>query len=86
MDGFIGGNVVYTSSFRADDAFIPAVDQRAYALVGAHVGAAFAGGKYTVTFDVRNLTDKAYFVSTNAGSTQYYAAPRNFFATVALRY
>lgn len=86
VNGFAGGNVVYTSSFRTDDTFGAAVDQSAYALVGAHVGADFAGGKYVVTFEVRNLTDKAYFVSTNAGSTQYYAAPRNFFATVAVRY
>ena len=85
-EAFIGGNLTHTSTFRTDDSFIPAVIQKAYTLVGAQAGVDFAGGRYRISVQGKNLTDKVYFVATVPGLAQWYAPPRTIVGTVGVRF
>ena len=82
---FVGGNIVYTASFRTDDQFLASVEQPSYTLFGARLGAEFQGGKYRVTLEGRNLSNKEYFLSTNPGAARWFAPPRSFALTLSAR-
>ncbi len=82
---FVGSNVVFTSTFRTDNSLVSSVIQKSYALVGARVGATFDDGKYQLSLDARNLTNQAYFLSTNPDSVRWFGQPRTFAATLTVR-
>ncbi|WP_254602525.1 TonB-dependent receptor domain-containing protein [Sphingomonas bacterium] len=82
---FIGGNVFHTASFRTDDAFIPSVIQPSYTLVNGELGIETDGGRMRLSIDGKNLTDKAYFLSTVPDLARFFAPPRTVSATLSLK-
>ena len=85
IEMFLGSNVVFTSTFRTDNSFVSSVIQQSYALVGARIGATFGNGKYQLSLDGRNLTNQAYFLSTNPDAVRWFGQPRTFAATLTVR-
>ena len=84
-EAFVGSNVVFTGNFRTDNSVISSVVQKSYALVGARIGVVFDDGKYQLALDGRNLTNQAYFLSTNPDVIRFFAPPRTFAATLTVR-
>lgn len=83
---FAGANVVYTSKFTTDDANIPSVTQDCYALFAAQLGLEFRDGKYRVSIDGKNLSNKVYFLATSPDSEKFYAPPRTIAGTFSVRF
>ncbi len=86
IDFFGGANLVHTSTYTTDDSNIPSVTQDAYSLVGAQIGLEFASGRYRVSIDGKNLTNKAYFVATSPDVEQYFGPPRMIYGSVTARF
>ncbi|WP_217430913.1 TonB-dependent receptor [Sphingomonas bacterium] len=82
---FVGGNVFHTTTFRTDDSFIPSVIQPGYTLLNGELGVETGNGRCRISIDGKNLTDKAYFLSTVPGLVRFFAPPRTVSATLAVR-
>lgn len=82
---FVGGNVFHTATFRSDDSFVPSVIQPAYTLVNGELGVELGDGKYRISIDGKNLTNKAYFLSTVPDLARFFAPPRTVSATLSVK-
>lgn len=82
---FLGGNVFHTATFRTDDSFVPSVIQPAYTLVNGELGVEMDDGKYRLSVDGKNLTNKAYFLSTVPDLVRFFAPPRTVSVTLAVK-
>jgi iron complex outermembrane recepter protein len=87
----IGADYTFTSEMYNDVENTPIIERRATNIVDARVSLASADDKITLTLGGTNLTDDRYLTTGNVNvaagdAVGYYSAPREWYATLAVKY